>query len=104
MAVASDMGLNQRFRRVVEHETSRRSVRVTSGCAYYLEGFIHDGVKKLIADGSACNEQSIKKAESNLANFVKAMIDDASLKGRPELHENNFYAARIALCPIWPFC
>jgi len=46
-------------------------------------------------------------AKARVAQFTAAMVADALHTGPPPdmmLHENNFFAVRDWICPLWPVC
>jgi hypothetical protein len=112
--------LEQRFWAIAEREAAERSIKITPDGAAYLKSFIHDGVSKLLAEGSV-NDQSIELAESNLIKFMaqsSALLSEemTSLnrgrenRGIPctafssELSKRIFMRSKISICPCWPFC
>lgn len=42
--------------------------------------------------------------KQNFAGFVDVMIGEAENLGIDELRERTFHAARIKVCPLFPFC
>ena len=46
-------------------------------------------------------------AAANVSRYVSAMAADAISTGVPAdrlLHENNFFAVKQWICPLWPVC
>ena len=105
--------LEQRFWSIAEREAAQRSIEITQDGADYLKSFIHRGVCKLLADGSA-NDQSIFQAEENLIKFMtqtsalsKTLSEDQTrFKGPvfPELNKRILMQSIVSICPCWPFC
>ena len=105
--------LEQRFWSIAEREAAQRSIEITPDGADYLKSFIHGGVCKLMADGSA-NDQSIFQAEANLIKFMtqtsalsKTLSEDQTrFKGSvfPELNKRILMQSIVSICPCWPFC
>jgi hypothetical protein len=42
--------------------------------------------------------------QTNFRRFVQEMVEDAKRRELDELRERTFDAARIKLCPLFPFC
>lgn len=104
--------LEQRFWAVAEREAAQRFMEITPDGAAYLKSFIHDGVRKLLAEGSV-NDQSIELAEANLIKFMtqtsalsRALSKEMQgVKGiGPEFGKSIFMRTKISICPCWPFC
>jgi hypothetical protein len=111
--MVEDNVLEQRLWSVAEREAVQRSIKITPDGAGYLKSFIHDGVRKLIAEGKV-NDQSIELAEANLIKFMtktsaltKKLSEDKMRLGvsaSPELNKRTVMQSKLSICPCWPFC
>lgn len=73
-------------------------------CAEHVRAFIRQGLASLAAQGLSADPGSLLKARANLSILVSRMVVEAQQLGFKELHEPTFFAAKAALCPLWPFC
>lgn len=57
-----------------------------------------------MTEGYTDDDRRVALADANIVAFTTRMIIEARERRLPRLHEPTFFAARSALCPIWPFC
>ena len=77
---------------------------IAPDCAEHLRSFINAGTETLNVEGYLQDVARLDLAEANVVSFTSQMIIEAITLGLNELHEPTFFAAKLALCPIWPFC
>ena len=87
-----------------EYRAAQSYLEIAPDCATHLRSFVHDGVQRVVAEGHENDDLRIILAEANILAFVTRMIIEARALNLPRLHEPTFFAARSALCPLWPFC
>jgi hypothetical protein len=77
---------------------------IAPDCTLHLRGFVDAGAVTLMAEGHLQDATRVALAEANIIAFTSRMVVEATTLGLTELHEPTFFAAKSALCPIWPFC
>jgi hypothetical protein len=87
-----------------EFRAAQAGFEIAPDCAVYLRGFIDDGAGALRSQGYLDDAARVALAEANIIAFTARMIVEATSLGMSELHEPTFFAAKLDLCPIWPFC
>jgi hypothetical protein len=96
--------IEERLWLAARDRAAQNHIEIAPGSADHLREFIHGGVETLVAKGHSPDETEIALAEANIIAFTTKMIIEARTLNLTELHEPAFFAARSALCPIWPFC
>ena len=74
------------------------------GCWSLVQSFVTTGVQQIVNSGALDDDVKIALAEADLLRFVAEMMVEAQNSGLTELHENTYDAAKLRLCPLFPFC
>lgn len=90
--------------RVVEQALEQLRMGISDSCAVGLRGLIERAVLRIREDGLPFSHGILLDTSFNLLLFVGTMAQDAKSKGLTRLEEHTLQAARLSLCPIWPFC
>lgn len=96
--------IERRLWLAAEYRAAQNYFEIAPDCADPLKEFIRGGVEMLVTKGHADDDMQIGLAEANIVAFTTRMIIEARTLNLTRLHEPTFFAARSALCPIWPFC
>jgi hypothetical protein len=84
---------------IVDTIVAGSGLTIEPQCEQLLRTFVAQGETGLIAFPDRRAE-----AVGNLSRFLAEMIDESRSQGLNALHEPTFYAAKLKLCPLWPFC
>ena len=96
--------IERRLWLAAERRAAQGYLEIAPDCASHLRDFIRGGAERLVAEGKGEDELQISVAEANIISYVTTMLIEARTRALVQLHEPTFFAARSALCPIWPFC
>jgi hypothetical protein len=84
---------------IVETTVMASGLTIFPDCEQLLRDFVAQGE---IGLASFPNRRA--EAVGSLQRFVAQMIEESRSQGLDGLHEPTFFAARLKLCPLWPFC
>jgi hypothetical protein len=86
------------------HKAALAGLGIAPGCEAELKKFIKTGVQTISTENHAADPDYLAFADANLSAFVARMIIEARKQGMSDLHEGTFFATKLSLCPLWPFC
>ena len=84
---------------IVDTTVSASGLTIAPDCEHHLRAFVWQGEA-----GITSFPDRRAEAVGNLLRFVAEMIDESRSQGLDGLHEPTFFAAKMKLCPLWPFC
>ena len=96
--------IERRLWLAADYRAAQSNLDIAPDCAAHLRSFIRSGVDRIVAEGHNNDNLRISLAETNIRGFTMRMIIEARQINVPQLHEPTFFAAKNALCPLWPFC
>lgn len=96
-------GLRNRIWEAAQREANRLGRPITPSAEARLKSLIDQGVDEMRALGVENEPSRVREAERNIAQFVRAMNNDAQRRGQDVLDVNSHNAA-LAICPLFPFC
>jgi hypothetical protein len=87
-----------------QYQAARLGFGFSDDSSGHVADLIRGGVQRVETEGYLEDTLRIALAESNIISFTTRMAIEARQMNLLELRESTFWAARNAICPLWPFC